>query len=159
MDQKVNQLQNTVCLEQQMYASSENFTPTLLVILETFRRSACMQSVFLQFSRNNTCVWIPGKLSELHLHAWLFSNPHGKVLIIVGISWSQNLRMQPKKNNFWKNTNCDNNNKKIRQKQIVKNTNGDKTQLVTKPKMWQHTNCDKTQTVLCHKLWESTNCN
>ena len=34
-DQKVNQRQNTVCLEQQIYASPENFTPTLLVMLET----------------------------------------------------------------------------------------------------------------------------
>ena len=40
MDQKVNQQQNTVCLEHQIYASSENFTLTLLVMLETFRRSA-----------------------------------------------------------------------------------------------------------------------
>ena len=40
LDQKVNQRQNTVCLEQQIYASPENFTPTLLVVLETFRRSA-----------------------------------------------------------------------------------------------------------------------
>ena len=39
LDQKVNQLQNTVCLQQQIYASPENFTPTLLVMLETFRRS------------------------------------------------------------------------------------------------------------------------
>ena len=38
-DQKVNQRQNTVCLEQQIYASPENFTPTLLEVLETFRRS------------------------------------------------------------------------------------------------------------------------
>ena len=39
-DQKVSQRQNTVCLEQQIYASPENFTPTLLVMLETFGRSA-----------------------------------------------------------------------------------------------------------------------
>ena len=39
LDQKFNQRQNTVCLEQQIYASLENFTPTLLVMLETFRRS------------------------------------------------------------------------------------------------------------------------
>ena len=38
--QKVNQQQHTVCLEPQIYASPENFTPTLLVILETFRWSA-----------------------------------------------------------------------------------------------------------------------
>ena len=39
-------------------------------------------------------VGILGKLSEIHLHAWLFSNPCGKVLIIVGISWSPDLRVQ-----------------------------------------------------------------
>ena len=38
-NQKVNQRQSTICLEQQIYASPENFTPTLLVMLETFRRS------------------------------------------------------------------------------------------------------------------------
>ena len=38
---------------------------------------------FRQFSRNNTYISIPGKLSEIHLNAWLFSNPCGKVLIIV----------------------------------------------------------------------------
>ena len=37
-----------------------------------------------QFFRNNKYVSIPGKLSENHLHAWWFSNPFGKVLIIVG---------------------------------------------------------------------------
>ena len=36
---KINHRQNTVCLEQQIYASPENLTPTLLVMLETFRRS------------------------------------------------------------------------------------------------------------------------
>ena len=39
-------------------------------------------------------VSIPEKLSEVHLHAWLFTNPCGKVLIIVGISWSPDLRVQ-----------------------------------------------------------------
>ena len=39
LDQQVNQQQNTVCLKQQIYASPVNFTPTLLVTLETFRRS------------------------------------------------------------------------------------------------------------------------
>ena len=39
VDQQVNQQQNTVYLEQQIYASPKNFTPTLLVMLETFRRS------------------------------------------------------------------------------------------------------------------------
>ena len=49
---------------------------------------------FIQFSRNNKYVSIPGKLSEIHLHAWLLSNPCGKVLIIDGISWSPDLRVQ-----------------------------------------------------------------
>ena len=31
---------------------------------------------------------------KIHFHAWLFSNPCGKVLIIVGISWSPDLRAQ-----------------------------------------------------------------
>ena len=45
MDQKVNQRQNTVGLEQQIYASPDNFTPTLLVMLETFRRSAKLRRI------------------------------------------------------------------------------------------------------------------
>ena len=40
LDHQVKQQQKTVCLEQQIYASPENFTPTLLVMLETCRRSA-----------------------------------------------------------------------------------------------------------------------
>ena len=39
-------------------------------------------------------VHIPGKLSDIHLHARLFSNPCGNILIIVGISWSPDLRVQ-----------------------------------------------------------------
>ena len=39
LDQKVNPQQNTVCLEQKQYASPDNFTPALLVMLDTFRRS------------------------------------------------------------------------------------------------------------------------
>ena len=38
-------------------------------------------------------VSIPGKLSEIHFYEWLFSNPCGKVLIIVGNSWSPDLRV------------------------------------------------------------------
>ena len=49
----------------------------------------CIQMDFRQFSRNNKYVSIPGKLSEIHLYAQLFSNSCGKVLIIVGIPWSQ----------------------------------------------------------------------
>ena len=40
LDQKVNQRQNIVCLEHQIYASPDNFTPALLPMLETFRGSA-----------------------------------------------------------------------------------------------------------------------
>ena len=47
----------------------------------------CMQMDLRQFSRNNVYVGIPGKLSEVHLHACLFSNPCRKVLVIVGISY------------------------------------------------------------------------
>ena len=54
----------------------------------------CMKMGFGQLSMNNMYVSIPGKLLEIHLHAWLFSNPCGKVLIIVGISWSTDLRVQ-----------------------------------------------------------------
>ena len=40
MDQQVNPRQDTICLDQQIYSSPENFTPALLLMLETFRRSA-----------------------------------------------------------------------------------------------------------------------
>ena len=39
-------------------------------------------------------VIILGKLSEIHLHARFFSNPCGNALIIDGISWSPDLRVQ-----------------------------------------------------------------
>ena len=39
-----------------------------------------MQMDFWQFSSINTYVRICGKFSEIHLHAWLFYNPLGKVL-------------------------------------------------------------------------------
>ena len=38
-DQKRNLRQNTVCLDQQNYASQENFTQPLVVMVEKFRRS------------------------------------------------------------------------------------------------------------------------
>ena len=44
LDQKENQQQNTVCLEQQICASPENLTSTLLVMLETFGRSVVQYS-------------------------------------------------------------------------------------------------------------------
>ena len=42
MRPKKNLLQNTVCLEQEICASQENFTQPLVVLVETFRRSAYM---------------------------------------------------------------------------------------------------------------------
>ena len=54
-----------------------------------------MKMVFWQFARNNAYISIPRKMSEVHLHAaWLFSNPCGKVLIIVGIPWNPDLRVK-----------------------------------------------------------------
>ena len=41
MRQKQNVKHNTICLEQQYYASQESFTPPLVVMVETFRRSEC----------------------------------------------------------------------------------------------------------------------
>ena len=37
LDEKVNSQQNIVCLEQQIYASPENFRQSLLVMLKTLR--------------------------------------------------------------------------------------------------------------------------
>ena len=54
----------------------------------------CMQQDFLQFSRSADICDIPGKLSETYLHARLFSNPPGKVILIVGILFSPDLRVQ-----------------------------------------------------------------
>ena len=59
-----------------------------------FGEQPCMQMDFRQSYRNITYISIPEKLSEIHLHTWLLSNPCGKVLIIVGISWSPDLRVQ-----------------------------------------------------------------
>ena len=40
MDKKNQATKNTLCLEQTNYVSPDNFTPALLLILETFKRSA-----------------------------------------------------------------------------------------------------------------------
>jgi hypothetical protein len=63
LDQKDNQRQHTVCLEQQIIASPKNFTPTLLVMLETFRRSAY-----------EVALWI-ADLPPLKLHQSTKSTP------------------------------------------------------------------------------------
>ena len=55
LDQKVNQRQNTICLEQKNYASPENFTPTLLVMLETFRMSEYMSQQKVTLSAPSMC--------------------------------------------------------------------------------------------------------
>ena len=46
-----------------------------------------------QFSRHADIRVTPGKLLELHFYASLLSNPGEKVLIIVAISCSQDLRV------------------------------------------------------------------
>ena len=50
---------------------------------------------FLTIFKNADICVIPGKLAEIHLHEWLFSNPQGKVLTNVEISCSPDLRVQP----------------------------------------------------------------
>ena len=45
MRPKKNVQQNTVCLEQQIYASQENFTHPLVVMVETFRNSAALYAL------------------------------------------------------------------------------------------------------------------
>ena len=40
----------------------------------------CMKMDFWQFFRNAEICVIPGNFSEIHFHAWLFSNPRGKIL-------------------------------------------------------------------------------
>ena len=47
-----------------------------------------------------------------------------------------------------KNSNCDK----------LENSKCDKTQLVTKLKLWQNSNCDKTQVVTKLKWWPNSNC-
>ena len=42
----------------------------------------CMQMNLGHFSRNADIHIIPGKLSKINVHAWLFSNPRGKVLFL-----------------------------------------------------------------------------
>ena len=51
-------------------------------------------NIFWQFSRNADICVIPWKLSDIHLHAWLFSKSQWKVLIIDGTSCSPDLRVQ-----------------------------------------------------------------
>ena len=50
-------------------------------LLPSIRKQQSIQMDFWQFSRNADICVIPGKLSEIHLHAWVFSHPRGKVLI------------------------------------------------------------------------------
>ena len=63
LDQQINSHQNTKCLEQQFYACQENFTPALLVMRETFRRSGvtymlaqyiCKYLTYFESCLNNT---------------------------------------------------------------------------------------------------------
>ena len=43
----------------------------------------CMQMDFWQFFRNTDICVIPGKSSEIHWHAWLFSNPRERVFFLL----------------------------------------------------------------------------
>ena len=43
----------------------------------------CMQMDFWQFFRKSDICVILDKLSEIHWHAWLFSNPRGKVFFLL----------------------------------------------------------------------------
>ena len=63
---KVNPQQNTVCLEQQIYANTKNYTPALLVMLETFRSTAPLLLMYLKqiiewwdFKLNNNIPAVP----------------------------------------------------------------------------------------------------
>ena len=51
-----------------------------ITLSEWIGEQPCMQMDFRQFFRNDMFVSISEKLSEIHLHAQLFSNPCGKVL-------------------------------------------------------------------------------
>ena len=57
MQQKKSLQQNTVSLEQQMYASQENFTQPLVVMVETFRRSGA-PPILRNFPNWTMCVTI-----------------------------------------------------------------------------------------------------
>ena len=76
----------------------EQICPVVLVffknILPWIGEQWYIKMYFQQFSRNSDIGVIPGKLSEFHLHAWLFSNPRGKVLINVIILCSPDMRVQ-----------------------------------------------------------------
>ena len=83
---------------------------------EEKEKKTMIRTVPCGLKNNYACKWIsdnfpgmltymcffPGKLSEIHLHAWLFANPQGKVLIIVGISCCPDLRVQHLQH--WSNT-------------------------------------------------------
>ena len=67
---------------------------TLNDLLPWIGEQQYIQMDFWQFSRNADICVIAGKLSEIHLDAWLLSNPQEKVLVVVGISCSPDLRVQ-----------------------------------------------------------------
>ena len=82
---KVKQWQNTVHLEQQIYASPENFTQTLLVVLETFRRSAA--GVLLTMA--GVLVTMAGVLltmaGVLLAMVWVLLTMEGVLLTMAGV--------------------------------------------------------------------------
>ena len=88
--------QKSICIHgsSQIHQEMSSRFDTIKDLLPWIGEQQYIQMDFLQLSRNADICVIPGKLSEIHLHAWWFSNPQGKVLIIVGISCSPDLRVQ-----------------------------------------------------------------
>ena len=87
--QKNNLQQNTVCLEQQIYASPGNFTQPLVVIVETFRRS--MERVDLT---QGVSVTDEAHLSSLYYITFLccyhtMCNPFHILLPVITQDWLQ----------------------------------------------------------------------
>ena len=66
---------------------------------------------------------------------------HSKTQIVIKLKNSMVTKL--------KKSNCD---------KPKKNSTCDKTQLVTKLKLWHSSNCDKTQVVTKPKLWQNSNC-
>ena len=95
MDQQVNQRQNTLCVDQQIKTSPENFSPTLLVMLETFRRSAsCLSKPGHNYLLAVEHIWDKslqfcnsGRTFTTHILGLLFLPPP-LVPFIGALAWS-----------------------------------------------------------------------
>ena len=56
MQPQQNLQQNTVCLEQQIYASQDKFTQPMVVMVETFRRSGIPAQCVADDRPRNGCL-------------------------------------------------------------------------------------------------------